>query len=469
MSRPWTISRRRPSGVAALAAGCACLILVLSGGCPEPGPGDNQNQNDNTDPGLPRLVRVADGFVAPVFLTHPGDDTGRLFVVDQVGTVRVIDADGSLLDEPFLDVRDRMVEIGIDFGNGVVFDERGLLSLAFHPDYAANGRLFVVYNAPADDGEEGVNSVLTLSEFAVSDDDPNQADPDSERVILEIDKPQFNHNGGQIAFGPDGYLYMGTGDGGGANDTDEGHTPELGNGQDRSQLLGKILRIDIDGDEPYEIPADNPLVGAESARAELWAWGLRNPWRFSFDDDGNLLVADVGQDRLEEVNIVTGGGNYGWNIREGDDCFDPQNPTMPPDECPATGASGEALIDPIIVYPHPSVLTDEQEADDVPAGLAVVGGYVYRGAARPELVGDYIFADWSSVFTTPDGFLLAASRQTAVADEWTVRRLAVEDHPDGRIGRFILGFGEDADGEIYVCTSDNVGPTGTTGGVFRIE
>lgn len=236
------------------------------------------------------LELVAGGFTMPVALASPADGTGRLFVADLPGVIQVIDAGGLLLDEPFLDITDRVV--GLRPG----YDERGLLGLAFHPEFAENGRFFVYYSAPLRAGApRGWDHTSRISEFAVSAGDENQADPGSERVILEVDQPQSNHNGGSIAFGPDGYLYIPLGDGGGARDVGPGRPPG-GNGQDVETLLGKILRIDIDGPEPYRIPADNPLVG-KPGRDEIYAYGLRNPWRMTFDSGGEhrLFAADAGQ------------------------------------------------------------------------------------------------------------------------------------------------------------------------------
>lgn len=215
------------------------------------------------------LELVADGLSAPVQALSPPDGSGRLFVVDQVGRIRVVSADGVLLEEPFLDLRDRLVPLGPDL------DERGALGLAFHPDYAANGRLFVYYSAPLrTEGPAGWDHTSHVSEFSVSND-PDIADGGSERVVLQVDQPQANHNGGQVMFGPtDGHLYISLGDGGGGNDVGTGHTPAIGNAQDTTNLLGAILRIDVDGAEPYAIPADNPFAGIEG-RDEVFAYGLR--------------------------------------------------------------------------------------------------------------------------------------------------------------------------------------------------
>lgn len=398
------------------------------------------------------LELVADGLVAPLSLVVPPDDTGRHFVVDQEGLVHIITPDGTLLAEPFLDVRPKMVALS------PFFDERGLLGLAFHPEFADNGRFFVYYSAPLrPGGAEGFNHTSHVSEFLVSED-PNRADEDSERVLLQIDQPQGNHNAGDIHFGPDGYLYIALGDGGGANDTAFGHTPGLGNGQDATNLLGSLLRIDVDGADPYAIPDDNPFIGT-IARDEIFAYGLRNPYRFTFDGD-DLYVADVGQNLFEEVNLVEAGGNYGWNIREGTRCFDPDAPNEPPETCQDTGPLfGDPLLDPIIEYGNARALPDG-------VGVAVVGGRVYRGDGLPQLRGRYVFGDWSTSFTEPDGTLLVARARPA--GPWHLQELRVQGRPDGRLGHFVTGFGQDEQGEVYVLTSDTTGPTGDSGRVYRL-
>lgn len=246
------------------------------------------------------LELIADGLVAPVGLVAPPDGSGRLFVIDQIGKIRVINASGNLLDNPFLDLADRMVAINSGF------DERGLLGLAFHPDYANNGRFFVFYTAPKQaDIPVEFDSETHISEFAVLPGDANCADSTSERVVLRFGKPQANHNGGQLAFGPDGFLYIGVGDGGAANDEGTGHNLTIGNGQDKNSLLGKILRIDINGALPYEAPPSNPFVADPAGRDEIFAWGLRNPYRFSFDSTGQnrLFAADVGKRSLKRSTL----------------------------------------------------------------------------------------------------------------------------------------------------------------------
>jgi hypothetical protein len=238
-----------------------------------------------------------------------------------------------------------------------------------------------------------------------------------------------------------------------------GHTPELGNGQDLSNLHGSILRIDVNGTPGnYVIPADNPFAATPNAVPEIFAYGFRNPFHISFDRDGNneLFVADAGQELYEEVSIVTMGGNYGWNIKEGTHCFDPNNAEQPPDTCATTGANGEPLIDPIIEYSHDEV------------GIVVVGGFMYRGSANPNLVGRYIFGDFtSSEEGPPDGTLLWAE-PSEDGGLWTWDEMMVAGGPNSRIGAFVRAIGEDQNGELYVLTSTSMGPTGTTGMVWRV-
>ena len=396
------------------------------------------------------LDLIADGLVAPMAFMSAGD--ARMFIVEQTGLIRLMEEDGTILDEPFMDISDRMIPISPGY------DERGLLGLAFHPEFSQNGRLFVFYSAPLREGApEGWDCTNRISEFMVSEENPNAVDMDSERILLEVDKPQGNHNGGGIVFGPDGYLYIPLGDGGGADDVGMGHAPE-GNGQFIQTFLGKILRIDVDRQDdglPYGIPADNPFLEDENVLPEIWAMGFRNPWLISFDTGGehDLFVSDAGQNLWEEVDLVTSGGNYGWNIREGTHCFDPDNPNESPASCPDTGSRGEPLIDPIIEYGHD-------------LGTVVVGGYVYRGRAMPEMEGKYIFADWSNDFGKGNGTLLVASPSTDGLWDW--EEVAVAGSSSGRIDQFIRGFGQDEVGEIYVLASSEMGPANQTAKIFKL-
>ncbi len=421
-----------------------------------------------TPPAVVGLERVAGGLTAPMMLIEPDDGSGRRCIVDQTGLVRVLAPSGALLEEPFLDLRDRLVKLNPRY------DERGLLSLAFHPGYAENGRFFVFYSAPLrSGGPQGWNCTNRLSEFRVSKHDPDRGDQGSERVLLTIDKPAHNHNGGPILFGPDdGYLYLALGDGGGADDQGPGHTPGTGNAQDPGQLLGKIVRIDVDrpgeSGRAYAIPADNPFVNIEGFRPEIYAMGLRNPAYLSFDvKTGRLVAASAGQALFESVLVVAKGGNYGWRIREGTHCFDPADHNRPPAKpCRSVGARGEPLIGPVVEIGHDM-------------GTTIVGGFVYRGAAMPEFSGAYIFGDWSGaggaeeggrilVATPPPGFDLSAypleaDRVTAEQNRmWASREVRVAGSSDGNVNAYVRGFGEDRAREVYVMVNREMGPDPST-------
>jgi len=387
-----------------------------------------------------RLQVVVTNLVSPTVLTHAGDGSGRMFIADQVGHVRIVDPQGNLLPGPFLDISNRMVVLQPGY------DERGLLGLVFHPGYATNGRFFVYYAAPSTNAV--FNNQTVLSEFAVSAGDPNVADASSERILLTIDQPEFNHEGGALAFGPDGYLYIASGDGGGGGDQ---HGP-FGNAQVLTNLLGKILRIDVDGTNSdngeYGIPLDNPFVGTAGARTEIYAYGFRNPWRFSFDRGGSqrAFVADVGQNVWEEVNILRKGGNYGWRIMEGLHAFDPALAALLNVDIPG-------LEQPIIEYPHG------------PLGISIIGGFVYRGTGYPQLAGKYVFGDFSTGFGAPAGVLYYLDEtRPGIWEHFTFQL-----HPGGgNLGRFLKGFGEDESGEIYVLSTFLLGPSGTSGDVRKL-
>lgn len=396
------------------------------------------------------LQPVAEGLTAPMQLISPPDGTKRRFIVEQIGLIKILMPDGKVLEEPFLNVRHKIVRQIPDF------DERGLLSMAFHPDYRSNGRFYVAYSGPlrgdADLGKKlWYSHTNYVSEFKVTKD-ANKANVMSERIISQIDWPQFNHNGHWIGFGPDGYLYISTGDGGYANDWGIGHNVTKGNGQDMTSLHGKILRVDVNKGDPYDVPSDNPFVGKQDNAPEIWASGLRNPWRCSFDMGGSkeLFCADVGQNAFEEVDIITKGGNYGWRVREGKHCFDYVNPNTHPATCESAG-----MIDPILEYNNCNVTADCK-------GLSITGGYVYRGSHGP-WQGKYFFGDWSKKFGVKDGRLYVATKSGTA---WTMEDVKVSNMPT--FNSYVLGFGQDADGEVYVTTQDTTGPVGGLAKVYKI-
>jgi glucose/arabinose dehydrogenase len=344
---------------------------------------------------------VVSGLAKPLGLAAPADGSGRLFLLEQAGTIRVFQ-NGSLLPNPLLDITGRV---------GSRSTEQGLLGIALHPDFAKNGFFYVNYT--------DVNGNTVIARFQVSAQDPNQADPNSEKVLLRVGQPYPNHNGGSMVFGPDGYLYMGLGDGGSAGDPH-------GNGQNTNVLLGKLLRVDVNGGAPYAIPPANPFANG-GGKAEVWAYGLRNPWRFTFDRlTGDLYIADVGQNNWEEVDFLPanspGGADFGWNYREG---MHPYRGSPPADL---------KLTDPVAEYSH---------AD----GCSVTGGYVYRGAALPEFRGIYLFSDYCSGRVW--GLLRGAD------GAWQSQVLF-------QTGYNVTSFGQDTNGEIYLIDQGS-------GSIFRLE
>ncbi len=400
------------------------------------------------------LEEYVTGLNAPLAMVQPaGDD--RKFVIEQFGKVRIIDADGNLLPTPFLDIRNKIVDQWHDF------DERGLLGLTFHPDFANNGKFYLAYSSKTNfQGDLGKlfwwDHTNFVEEYTVSEDDPNVANMHSGRVITELDWPQFNHNGHWIGFGPDGMLYISTGDGGYANDWGIGHNVTEGNGQDLSVLHGKMLRIDVDKSADgnnYGIPADNPFVDNDEARPEIFAYGLRNPWRCSFDtEDGRLFCGDVQQNSYEEIDIIEAGGNYGWRKKEATHCFDYTQPDNHPDSCDSTD-----LIDPILEYPNCTAKPDGCK------GISNTGGYVYRGA-NADWNGKYIFGDWSKSFAAMDGQIFIGTQD---GDNWSME-VANIVNMDGKTP-YILAFAQDADGEVYALTSITTGPNGSLDTIYKIK
>lgn len=407
------------------------------------------------------LQQVADGFVSPLNLVSLTDGSGRMLVSDQVGTVQVIGKDGKKSGTLFMDLRPRMVALNQGF------DERGLLGLVLHPKFKKNRKFYIYYSAPLREGmSTNWNHVSTLSEFTAAADF-STADLASERVLLTIDEPQMNHNCGRMAFGPDGYLYLGVGDGGGANDNEFGHAPQ-GNGQDTTVLLGKILRLDVDKGSPYGIPRDNPFADGKDGRPEIFAYGLRNPWGISFDRGGRreLFAVDVGQNLYEELNIITKGGNYGWRVWESHVPFNPANPNKPLENAPTKDVLGKTFIEPVAWYKHPA----RNKIDPTQVeGISVTGGYVYRGKAVKSLRGKYVFADWSRAWALPDGVLFTATPESGKRGaKWTIESLPAATTEGAKLGGYIVAMGEDESGEIYVLTNGRNALIGQTGKVFKV-
>ena len=396
-----------------------------------------------------KLEPFVTGVNAPLAMVQPkGDD--RMFVIEQLGRVRIV-RDGKLEAEPFLDIRSLIPNLYSDF------DERGLLGIAFHPDFKSNGRFFVAYTAHLNfQGDLGKqfwwDHTNVVAEYRVSSDDPDVADPNSGRIIHSLDWPQFNHNGHWIGFGPDGMLYISSGDGGYANDWGIGHNVTEGNGQDLTTRLGKILRIDVNGDAPYAVPSDNPFVGDANAEDEIWAYGFRNPWRCSFDmGGGDLICADVQQNSYEEVDIVKRGGNYGWRKMEATHCFDYQNP----DDHPASCDQG-AMEGPILEYNNCTAKPNGCK------GISVTGGYVYRGG-HTAWDGKYIFGDWSKSFAEMDGQIFVATNNGGT---WSMDHAKVTNM-SGKTP-YVLAFAQDNNGEVYVLTSITTGPVGSLDTIYKV-
>jgi glucose/arabinose dehydrogenase len=369
-----------------------CPIMIAGEGCTQP----------NSDgPATPAEYRAEVAFPnlsfnRPVDLQHAGDNTNRIFVVEQEGRILVFGNDATAsASNLFLDIKGKVDDGG---------NEEGLLGLAFHPNYETNGFFYVNYTA------SNPNRTV-ISRFKVSSD-PNKADAASEYVILEFNQPYSNHNGGQISFGPDGYLYIAAGDGGSGGD------PQ-GNGQNRAALLGKILRIDVDQEangKRYGIPVDNPFATSSEFRKEIYAYGLRNPWRFSFDAETNTLWAgDVGQNSYEEIDIIEKGGNYGWNTMEGKHCYEP-----------SSGCNTSDLQLPVWEYGRGE-------------GVSVTGGFVYRGPTLPGLTGKYIYADYGS------------------GNIWVLEKPARSNAVNSKLMESdleISSFGVDQKNELYICSFD---------------
>jgi len=343
--------------------------------------------------GAVKLGKVASGFQQPLAATNAGDGSNRVFITEQGGKIVIFES-GKVLEQPFLDISSLTAAGG----------ERGLLSVAFDPKFKTSGRLFINYTDQ--------NGNTTIARYTVSSANKNLVDPKSAKVLLKIEQPYANHNGGQLEFGPDGMLYVGMGDGGSGGDPQNW-------AQNTGVLLGKLLRLDVSGDGAVA-PKDNPLVNRDGAKPEIWAYGLRNPWRFSFDrKTGDLWIGDVGQNKLEEINFQAasskGGENYGWRLKEANSCFNP-----------SSGCEKLKLTDPVFQYDHSK-------------GVSVTGGYVYRGVNVPELEGKYVFGDFGS------GLIWTTTRDSS--GKFSTKELMKTDYA-------ISAFGEDEAGELYLIGYD---------------
>ena len=437
-------------------------MVTVSGPTPTPTP----------TPPLPLITKgslqlkikpVATGLTAPLEVTSAADGSGRLFIVQQTGQIRILKGT-RLLNKPYLDVSSRLVTL---MGS---YDERGLLGFAFHPDFnnASAPGFHKVYtytsepvSGPADftvPDPSPFDHQSVVAEWQVSASNPNRIDPATRREVVRIDEPQFNHNGGQLAFrATDHYLYISLGDGGNANDVGDGHNPNKGNGQDKTTVLGKLLRIDpldpaLTGGSPdpisqngkYRIPISNPFLNQGNSVAEIFVYGLRNPFRFGFDPAlDQLIIGDVGQNNVEEIDIGLSGNNYGWNKKEGTFLFNPDDGTIMID-----GNPDPRLTEPKAEYSHFD-------------GIAVIGGYVYRGALAQALTGKYVFGDLFG--STGSGRLF----YTDLTGDGTIFEFLLKE-PNPLDGAFLKGYGRDDANELYILVDTNIGPSGTGGTVLKV-
>ncbi len=389
-------------------------VLVV----PLPVIAQNVTQQEKASKPIPPLTlavtEVTTGIQAPTALVFPNKN--EIWVSEQSGKVRIISA-GKLLAEPLIDLKNKLIKLNRGY------EERGLLGMALHPQYSDNKKLYLYYDRVS---KQKSNHTGVLAEYQQNAD--GYVDENSERIILTVEEPDGNHNGGCIQFGPDGYLYLSLGDGGGQGD----EHGKIGNGQDLGNWHGKILRIDINTPTGYLVPKDNPFVNRADVKPEIWAYGFRNPWRFSFDSaSGNLFAGDVGQSTWEEVDIVVKGGNYGWRLIEGNHCHNP-----------ASGCEITKTIKPIAEYHHRE-------------GVSVTGGYIYNGMTIPQLKGKYLFADW----TGPIYYLQKKG------SKWDRGKVTLKNLPgDSKI----TAFGSDAAHEIYILTNTDTGPENAHGAVYKV-
>jgi glucose/arabinose dehydrogenase len=362
-----------------------------------------------------KVQKLAGDLQAPTAMAFPGN--GSIWITEQTGKIRIL-KNGKLSDVPLLDLGSKLPKLSNSY------EERGLLGIALHPKFKVNKKFYVFYSLPSD-GKFNHKDVVAEYKLASNG---TQVQENTGRIIISAEKPDGNHNGGAVQFGPDGYLYISFGDGGGQGDKHG----EIGNGQSLKTLLSKILRIDVNTDSAYRIPTDNPFVNQPEAKGEIWAYGFRNPYRMTFDKaSGQLFVGDVGQDTWEEVDIVRKGGNYGWRLQEGNHCYNP-----------ATGCAVKGIIKPVAEYNHRE-------------GVSITGGYIYNGKTIPALKGKYFFADW----TGPVSYL------KKLGENWQRGKVVLKNLPEGLK---VTGFGEDDASELYMLTNPDTGPGNKEGSVYRI-
>ncbi len=416
------------------------------------------------------LKMLVSELTAPIHLEEWPDGSGRMLIVQQDGLVKLMLPDGSVQPEPFLDLRSRMLPIANDF------EERGLLGFALHPQFANNGRFFVSYSAPLRaSAPQNWNYTRHVSEFTSKPGSVAHVDLNTERVLIALDWPSRKHNGGAMAFGPDGMLFIGLGDSGASHGIGKSVIWEAFNvpaeglhwdkmAQDKQSLYGKILRIDVDHGFPsYAIPKGNPF-NATQGRPEIWAWGFRNPYRIAFDANGNgdLYVTAIAETLWEAAYRVKRPGNYGWPLIEGSHCVDRLIPRKPPVQCVKQGLEGETLEIPVVEYANMQVNHPDSASLGVKGvGTAVTGARMYRGKQIQGLQGKLLIADWSASFKQASGQLFVATPNTPKDKLWALEKLI-------QIDSRIISLSEDRNGEIYVLTHDGMGPFGSTGKVYQL-
>lgn len=399
-----------------LIAGLAIAFLCSCG----PGTESKEQTKPHPDSLVFHLEKIADSLDAPLAIENAHDGSGRLFIGEQAGKIMVL-KNGKVLPEPFINIRKLLVPMRNEYM------DVGLLGFAFHPDYKNNGRFFIHYSAPS---KKGFDNTSILAEGHVSAGNPDKAE-DTLHTLLEVEQPESNHNGGNIVFDKNGHLFLGFGDGGGQGDKHG----KIGNSQDTAQLLGKIIRLDVNKEKPYAIPPDNPFVN-KPGRDEIYSYGFRMPWRIAFDrETGELFCSDVGQDKYEEVDIIEKGRNYGWRAMEGFHIYDS-----------LLYNEAEQYALPVVEYPHSD-------------GISITGGYVYRGKEFPDMNGIYLFADWA--------FKMYCMTKDD-SGKWTKRDCRFADKPDNKFKFRINSFGEDESGEVYMAIQNEIGAISPTGEIYKI-